>query len=141
MYLGCGICFRGEVEDLFEIEGSKQSDFCRALKLEALNCRFIWRGVRTEGGGEMVDIIAGEFELPAGFENESSWIFNLWNSRLISESKAESFVAVDWRRFKIWNLRRKDLPEVGQFLGINETAKADKGGIFTRKKNKVSRRI
>ena len=88
----------------------------------------------------MVNIIAGEFELPAGFENESSWIFNLWNSRLISESKAESFVAVDWRRFKIWNLR-KDLPEVGQFLGINGTARADKGGILRRKKNNIQKKI
>ena len=84
----------------------------------------------------MADRIAGEFELPAWFGNESNWIFNLWNSNLISKSKAESFVAVDSRRFKIWNLRRKDLPEVGQFLGMNGTARADKGGILRRKKEK-----
>ena len=131
-----GECFRAKVEGFLEIGGSKESDFVRALKFEALNCRFSWRGVRTEWGEEMVDISAGEFELPAWFVNESNWIFNLWNSRLISESKAESFVSVDLIRLKIWNLRRKPLLEVWNFLGTNGTARADKGGIPKKKDKK-----
>ena len=89
----------------------------------------------------MVDISAGEFELPAWFVNESNWIFNLWNCSLISERKAESFVAVDWRRFKIWNLRRKKLLEVWKFLGTNGTARADKGGIPKKKDKKEYSKI
>lgn len=106
LYFGSAGLFRAICVEFLIMGDSGETEDLRFLNAAALNWRFICREVRTEGGEEVVDITAGEFELPAWFENESSWNFSLWNSDLISENKAELDIAVDSRRFKIWYLRR-----------------------------------
>jgi len=73
--LECGGRFRVKLEGFLGIGGSKESEFNRALKLETLNCRFNWRGLRG-GEQEIVDFGAGELGFPAVFKNESSSSFN-----------------------------------------------------------------